>query len=131
MAGLAAGAPDKDVVLANLETVLAWDLNGSPLPRVSEALAVIEQFTSYGRIVAADLHARCLDVPADSDAARTAQAVLGEASRRFNLSPPYYGTARAVGQRAQNAARLVQALLRAVDRIGEAQAHSADNNSTS
>lgn len=105
---------DKVEILALVEEALAWDLDGSVLPVADVALDMAERFSPYGRIVAEDLRAQCLTIPADSDARVGVQATLSEAARRLNLKP----LARAVGrrsaaQRAQNLARLVQALLRA------------------
>lgn len=119
MASLTSAVPDKVQVLANVETVLAWNLTNSPgFPAADVALGMVEQLTVYGRIIADDLRTQCLNIPADSVAGRSAQATLSEASRRLHLPPPA-STPQAAGHRAQNIARLVQGLLRAVGEVGE------------
>ncbi|MBT2405589.1 hypothetical protein J7I97_05340 [Streptomyces sp. ISL-87] len=117
-------APDKVEVLSNVDKALAWDLAGPDLPAVDVALDMVEQFTEKGRIVADGLRTLVLSIPVDSDAGISAQATLNEASRRLYLSPPS-GTPRTAGHRAQNLARLVQGLYRAVERVTEEQARSA------
>ncbi|GHF33445.1 hypothetical protein GCM10010218_13180 [Streptomyces mashuensis] len=123
MASLTAAVPGKAEIRAHVDMVLAWNLNGPALPALDSALCMIEQLTDYGRIVANDLRAQCLKVPADSDARHNAQATLGEASRRLHLPPPYR-TPQAAGRRAQNIARLVNALLRAVGEVSREQART-------
>ncbi|MET7716309.1 hypothetical protein [Streptomyces sp. NPDC005407] len=125
MVALTPIVPDKVEILALVEAAVPWDLSGPDLPTVQVSLDMAEQFTHYGRIVADDLRTQCLGIPADSAVGRSAQATLSEAARRLNLKP----LARTAGQRsaarrAQNLARLVQALNRAIDRVIEEQARS-------
>ncbi|WP_208874845.1 DUF6415 family natural product biosynthesis protein [Streptomyces sp. PBH53] len=121
MAPLTIAVPTQAEVLASVETVLRWDVNGDDLPAVDVVVGLVEQFTEYGRVIADDLRVQCLSIPADSDAGLSAAAILGEASRRLHLPPPYR-TPQASVHRAQNIARLVKALLRAAGTVGEAQA---------
>ncbi|WP_243088613.1 DUF6415 family natural product biosynthesis protein [Streptomyces sp. 891-h] len=109
--------------------VLAWNLEGPAPPPVDVALSLARQFTEYGRIVADDLRAQCQLLPGDSYAVRCAGVTLGEASRRLQLALPDR-TPQAAGHRAQNIARLLKALLRAVGEVGEGQARTADISST-
>lgn len=109
---------DKVEVLALVDEALAWNLDGPDLPVAAAALEMAERFTPYGRIVAEDLRAQCLTIPADSDTRVGAQATLDEAARRLSMKP----LARTAGQRpaahrAQNLARIVQALLRATEGV--------------
>ncbi|MFF8789203.1 DUF6415 family natural product biosynthesis protein [Streptomyces sp. NPDC015125] len=123
MAALTTKALGTDEVLALVETALSWDLHGAGLPAVEDALSMAEEFTRYGRGIVEDLRTQCLDILADSEAAARAQATLGEASRRLYLQP-LAGSAspRSAAQRAQNLARLVQSLLRAIELVAQAQA---------
>ncbi|OIK02709.1 hypothetical protein BIV25_02985 [Streptomyces sp. MUSC 14] len=97
---------------------LVWDLKGSHLPSVEVALDMVEQFTVFGRAVADDLRTGCLSIPADSEAGIeiSAQATLGEATRRLYLSPPR-ATQEVASHRAQNIARLVRRLLEATEAV--------------
>lgn len=125
MAALTPAVPDKAEVLPLVEAALAWDLNGPHLPAVQDALSMAEQFTNHARTIADDLRTRSLGIPADSDAGSGAQATLGEAARRLSLKPLAPSAApRSAAHRAQNLARLVQALNRAIDHVGEEQARS-------
>ncbi|MFE4610859.1 DUF6415 family natural product biosynthesis protein [Streptomyces niveus] len=105
---------DKAEMLPLIEKALSWDLSGPELPVAEAALDMAERFTPFGRNTAEDLRALCLSIPADSHAHVGAQATLTEAARRLNLKPLARTTGqRSAAQRAQNLARLVQALLRA------------------
>ncbi|MCX4677636.1 DUF6415 family natural product biosynthesis protein [Streptomyces sp. NBC_01433] len=119
---MAPAVPDE--ILADLDTVLAWDLTNPALPTMDVALNMLDELTSHGRIIARDLSALSLSLPSNSEAGITAQATLGEASRRLNISPPA-GTPRATAGRAQNVARLFRALLRAVAAVRAEQAQIA------
>ncbi|WP_232793456.1 MULTISPECIES: DUF6415 family natural product biosynthesis protein [unclassified Streptomyces] len=110
--------------MADLDTVLAWDLTNPALPPKDVALNMLDELASHGRIIARDLTALSLSLLSHSEAGITAQATLGEASRRLNLSPPA-GTPRATAGRAQNVARLLRALLRAVAAVRAEQAQIA------
>ncbi|MFJ4800134.1 DUF6415 family natural product biosynthesis protein [Streptomyces murinus] len=124
MAPLTPAVPSKDEALAIIDQALAWDLDGPGPPTAVLALEVSERLTIYGRVLAADLRTLCASAPADLDADHGAQAALGEAAGRLYLPPPYYGTAQSIGRRAQNIARLVQALHTAVVRVSEEQART-------
>ncbi|MER6528736.1 hypothetical protein [Streptomyces sp. NPDC001508] len=94
MASLTPAVPDKAVVPANVEKVLACDLEGADLPSVDLALGLLERFTICGRSVAGDLRALCISLPEDSEARRGVQATLSEASRRLYLAPVLRGPVR-------------------------------------
>lgn len=130
MVPLTRTAPDADQILADIGTVLAWDLAGPSAPSAAEALGLVERFTVFGRVIAADLRALCLALPADSKAGQDAHAVLDEASLWLYLSPAV-GTAHSAAHRAQNLARLADMLLRAVEAAGEEQARSGRHQHTS
>ncbi|MEU1273505.1 DUF6415 family natural product biosynthesis protein [Streptomyces sp. NPDC005799] len=126
MAALSPTVPNEAEILLVVEAALQWDLNSTDLPPVDVALDMAEQFTRYGRMVADELRTQCLRIPADSDAGLGAQATLGEAARRLNLKPLARSAApRSAAHRAQNLARLVQALNRAMDQVREEEAVSA------
>ncbi|WP_406220881.1 DUF6415 family natural product biosynthesis protein [Streptomyces decoyicus] len=112
-----------DEVLALVETALSWDLYGTDLPAVEDALSMAKEFTAHGRIIVEDLRTGCLDILADSDVAASAQATLGEAGRRLYLRP-LAGSAspQSAAHRAQNLARLVESLIRALGQVHEARA---------
>ncbi|MBK3639480.1 DUF6415 family natural product biosynthesis protein [Streptomyces sp. MBT33] len=117
---------DKDEVLGLVATALSWDLYGHGLPAVDVALGMAETFSRYGRNIADELRTQCLSVPADSWAGLGAQATLGEAGRRLTLRPLAPTAApRSAAHRAQNLARLVQALTRAIDQVSEERARSS------
>ncbi|WP_326682028.1 DUF6415 family natural product biosynthesis protein [Streptomyces sp. NBC_01237] len=120
MASLTDSVPDKVEVLAIVETALAWDLSGSDLPPADVTLGMVEQLTTYGRVVAIALRTMCLSLPAESEARLGAQATLSEAGRRLYLPPPE-GTRPAAARRARNVARLVQGLLRATHQVSAEQ----------
>jgi DNA-binding CsgD family transcriptional regulator len=124
MAALTPAVPDKVEIVLLAEAATSWDLNGQSLPDLDDALALVEQFTDYGRIVADDLRTLCLSIPADSSVGVSAQATLSEASRRLYLPPPS-ATQQPAARRAQNLARLVQALVRATGEVSEVQARAA------
>ncbi|MGW7283160.1 DUF6415 family natural product biosynthesis protein [Streptomyces sp. NPDC054844] len=109
-------AVDKDEVLPLVEAVLSWDLRDQDMPAVETALALIEQFTISGRAIADELRDRCLSIPVDSAAGVSAQAALGEATRRLYLPPPS-ATPLAAAQRAQNLGRLLQRLFEVTDEV--------------
>lgn len=118
MAALTPAVCDKAEMLPLIDQALSWDLNRPELPAAEAALDMAERFTPFGRIVAEDLRALCLSVPADSDAGRVAQAALTDAALRLNLK----SLARTAGwrpaaHRAQDLARLVQALLHATEGV--------------
>ncbi|WP_435244248.1 DUF6415 family natural product biosynthesis protein [Streptomyces sioyaensis] len=102
---------DKVETLSLVETVLSWDLNRGSLPETDVSLKLVKEFTDYGRVLEGDLATVCRRLPADSDLRCGAQATLSEAARRFHMPPPG-GSARGAAHRAQNLARLIQALLR-------------------
>ncbi|GAA3082902.1 hypothetical protein ACFQ0X_22155 [Streptomyces rectiviolaceus] len=121
----APAVPDKVEILALVERALSWDLDNSALPPVEDALELAKWFTAYGRIVAADLDVLLSDIPTDSHVGGGAQATLSEAGRRLTLKPLAPTAApRSAARRTQNLARLIQALNRAVGRIGEEQVRS-------
>ncbi|MFJ9416708.1 DUF6415 family natural product biosynthesis protein [Streptomyces sp. NPDC101227] len=111
MTGLTPVSPHKAELLPLVETVLSWDLNRGSLPEVDVSLDLVKAFTAYGRVLEGDLAAVCRRLPADSDLRRGTQATLSEAARRLYMPPPV-GSERGAAQRAQNLARLIQALLR-------------------
>ncbi|MFI0742775.1 DUF6415 family natural product biosynthesis protein [Streptomyces sp. NPDC021100] len=129
MAPLNADAMGQADVSAHVAMVLAWDLNGPDPPLGDVTLRAVEQLTAYRRIIAEDLNAQCRGIPADCGASLSAQAILGEASRRLHLPPPYR-TPRAAGHRAQNIARLVDALLRAVEEVSAERARTPHHQHT-
>lgn len=103
--------PDKVETLALVETVLSWDLNRGSLPEVDVSLDLVKAFTAYGRVLEGELAAVCRRLPADSDLRCGPQATLSEAARRLYMPPPGCSE-RGAAHRAQNLARLIQALLR-------------------
>ncbi|MBL1285636.1 hypothetical protein JKV81_02070 [Streptomyces sp. For3] len=120
---LTSPVPDKVEVLALVEAALSWDVDSPALPTVKNALAMAQQFTDFGRIVADDLEAKLLGLPADFCIG--ARATLGEASRRLYLRPLAQTAApRSAAHRAQNLARLVQALSRAFGEVYREQVRS-------
>lgn len=121
---LESAVPDKIEILALVGRALSWDPASADFPPADEALELAREFTAYGRIVANDLSVAIAGMPSDSPDVHRAQATLSEASRRLGLTPlgPTVAS-RMAAQRAQNLARLVQALNRAVGHIGEAQIH--------
>ncbi|MGX1851106.1 DUF6415 family natural product biosynthesis protein [Streptomyces sp. NPDC055299] len=113
---------DDAEVLALVETALSWDASAN-LPAVEDALSMAKEFTSYGQSLVDGLRTQCLNLVANSDVAVIAHATLGEASRRLALRPlARSASPRSAAQRAQNLARLVQSLLRAVGQVSEARA---------
>ncbi|MEV0487388.1 hypothetical protein AB0I69_43150 [Streptomyces sp. NPDC050508] len=117
---------DKDEVLALVATALSWDLNGHVLPAVDVALGMAESFSRYGRDIADELRTQCLNISADSWAGLGAQAALGEAARRLNLRRLAPTAApRSAAHRAQDLARLIQALTRATGQVSEERARSS------
>ncbi|MFG2783803.1 hypothetical protein ACGFY7_38970 [Streptomyces prunicolor] len=117
---------DKDEVLALVATALSWDLNGRGLPAADVALSMAETFSRYGRDAAEELRNQCLNISANSWAGLGAQATLGETARRLNLRPLAPTAApRSAAHRAQNHARLIQALTRAMGQVSEERARSS------
>ncbi|WP_406153192.1 DUF6415 family natural product biosynthesis protein [Streptomyces sp. NBC_01023] len=117
--------PDKVEVLALVEAALSWNVDSPELPAVKDALAMAQQFTDFGRVVADDLEAQLRSLPADSELCIGARATLGEASRRLYLRPLAQTAApRSAARRAQNLARLVQALNRTFGEVGREQVRS-------
>ncbi|MFE9905137.1 DUF6415 family natural product biosynthesis protein [Streptomyces achromogenes] len=116
--------PDKLQILEVIETVLGWPPAGPHVPPADIALSLLTQLTAHGQVLARDLEAQCASVFEDSPAVAGARHTLGEAGRRLPLPLPA-GPDHAVVHRAQNVARLVQALLCAVGRVGEEQARGA------
>lgn len=94
--------------------VQAWGTNSSELPTTDEATTAMNRLNSFGAEMRDAVNALCVGLPAGSGPYRSAQAILGEASRRLGR-PPLGGTSEAVVRRAQNLARLVHGLLRALD----------------
>ncbi|MBT2396243.1 DUF6415 family natural product biosynthesis protein [Streptomyces sp. ISL-100] len=125
MTSLTPTVSDKVEILALVETALSWDVDSPALPAVKDALDMARQFTDYGLIVADDLQTQIFSFPADSDLCISAQATLGEASRRLHLKPLAQSAApRSAAHRAQNLARLVQALNRTISEVGREQART-------
>ncbi|MEV7383867.1 DUF6415 family natural product biosynthesis protein [Streptomyces lydicus] len=114
--------PDKVETLSLVETVVSWDLNRGSLPETDISLKLVKEFTAYGRVLGGDLATVCRRLLADSDLRCGAQATLREAARRFHMPPPG-GSARGAAHRAQNLARLVQALLRGTGSAAPAAAN--------
>ncbi|MCL7493074.1 DUF6415 family natural product biosynthesis protein [Streptomyces sp. MCA2] len=110
-AALTRVVPDKAAMLPLVETVLSWDLNRGSLPEVDVSLNLVKAFTAYGRVLEGELAAVCCRLPADSDLRCGPQATLSEAGRRLYMPPPGCSE-RGAAHRAQNLARLIQALLR-------------------
>ncbi|MEU1484513.1 DUF6415 family natural product biosynthesis protein [Streptomyces sp. NPDC005752] len=121
----ASAFPDKVEILALVEAALAWNLDSTALPAVTDALAMAQRFTDFGRLVADDLEAQVLSLPAGSELGNGARAILGEASRRLYLRPLSQTAApRPAAHRAQNLARLVQSLSRKFSEVSQEQVHS-------
>lgn len=126
MTGLDAGTPNPQVgevvhppscmeeARALSAIVLGWAQDGE-LPHLEEAENAVVRFTAYGMDLRAAVIAVCRSLPRDSDRYASTEATLGEADRRLNLPPPAKD-ATAATSRAQNLARLVQALIAAVER---------------
>lgn len=94
--------------------VQTWGTNGSELPTADEATTAMHRLNSYGEGLRDAVSGVRDRQPTASGSSRSAQPILGEASRRLG-GPPLGGTAEAVVRRAQNLARLVHGLLRALD----------------
>lgn len=126
MADVTPGPPD---VMADVESVLAWDTIDGKLPSASEMLDLIERFTVHGQCVAAELQAARKKLPQTSEARISADAALSEASGRLNTQPRSAMTSPA-RRRAQNLARLLQALHRASSKVADETARLAVLNPT-
>lgn len=130
MAPLTSMVPDKVEVLANVNTVLDWDLNAPDFPSVEDTETLVEQFTEYGRVLAEDLRTLCLSIMADSEAGISAHSILGEADGRLEAPLPSPLAPRHAARRAQNLARLIRGLLRATGKVREAQERAVDRHAT-
>ncbi|MFJ5734722.1 DUF6415 family natural product biosynthesis protein [Streptomyces microflavus] len=97
---------------ASAAEVLLWGTGGHQPPAVDAAVSAMNRLNSYGADLRDALNARCSEMPTGSGPYRSAEAILGEASRR--LGQPPLGGKDAVVRRAQNLARLVDGLLRAL-----------------
>lgn len=102
--------------LRRIEKVLAWDVKSDQLPNCQETASVIKQLVTYGLGATEELRDLCRSFPADSPVYRVARYTLNEADRRLHLPPPRL-TPQAMMQRAQNVARLIRALLAAIDQV--------------
>lgn len=89
------------MITSLIDAILSWDPASRTLPHPDVAVDAINQLTSYGQILTDSLRAQTSTLP-----------IVGEADRRLNAAPSA-GTAQAAATRAQNLARLVQALLNA------------------
>jgi DNA-binding NarL/FixJ family response regulator len=99
--------------VALIDTVLGWDVNNGDLPGPDYSLKLIGRFREYGRTLELDLQAVASELPYDPDVHRSALATLGEASRRLDEPDPDRQKQPAA-RRAQNLARLLQGLRRAL-----------------
>ncbi|MFF5719275.1 DUF6415 family natural product biosynthesis protein [Streptomyces buecherae] len=108
-------------VTRQIEAVLARKTTGPDLPPQIATTNVIKNLTTYGLDVVTELETLCGDLPADSRAAGTALYTLAEAERRLHLPPPG-PTPQAAMKRAQNLARLINALHGAIDSVTSEQA---------
>ncbi|WP_327352753.1 DUF6415 family natural product biosynthesis protein [Streptomyces sp. NBC_01304] len=130
MAALTPTVPDKVEVLANVNTVLDWDLSSPDVPSAADSVAVVEQFTAYSQVLAKDLRTLCLSILADSEVGVRARSILGETSGRLSAPLPSPLTDRYAARRAQNLARLIQGLLRATAQVREAQERAVSQLTT-
>ncbi|MGB8944196.1 MAG: DUF6415 family natural product biosynthesis protein [Streptomyces sp.] len=107
------GSPDTTQLRQLVEQAFAWDLRSSEgVPEVDHTLGVIEGIRDQASLLSAVLQAAVERMPQDSDLCRRVQATLREARGRLTDGvPPERHRAAA---RAQNLARLGQALLQAV-----------------
>ncbi|MFE0136198.1 DUF6415 family natural product biosynthesis protein [Streptomyces sp. NPDC059037] len=107
------GSPDTTQLQQLVEQTLAWDLRSSEgVPGVDHTLGVIEDIREQASLLSAVLHAAVERMPQDSDLCRRVQATLSEARGRLTDGIPR--DQRRAAERAQNLARLGQALLQAV-----------------
>lgn len=105
--------------------VLLWGTEGHELPSTDEATSAMNRLNSDGADLCDAVNARCRELPTGSGPYRRAQVILGEASRRLGR-PPLGAKADAVVRRAQNLARLVDGLLRALDTEADTAARSRE-----
>ncbi|MFD4482376.1 DUF6415 family natural product biosynthesis protein [Streptomyces sp. NPDC058257] len=91
----------------------AWGTDGHELPAKGEATRALDRLNSYGADLRDAVNVRCSELPKGSDLHLGAQVILGEADRRLG-QPPLGATTEDVVRRAQNLARLVHGLLRAL-----------------
>ncbi|NEC21825.1 hypothetical protein [Streptomyces parvus] len=92
--------------------VLEWEAPGSAWPKMCEARAAVDKLNSFGEQLRTDVRA--------AFTSGRQPPVLGEADRRLGLPlepllPMLPRTVASVVHRAQNLARLVQGLQRALD----------------
>ncbi|OKJ55933.1 DUF6415 family natural product biosynthesis protein [Streptomyces sp. CB02115] len=92
--------------------VLAWSTSEEKAPTLEEADTALALLTTYGKEFRDTVTTAYHQLPAGSAVAERVQATLGEASRRLDHPLPER-TRKAVVGRAQNIARLLEALLRA------------------
>lgn len=102
---------DREMHLALTAAVLAWEPGEAGL-RSADVEQISLQLTGHARCVASDLRNALEHLPKDSELRPLTEAVLREAARR--LSVPSHNSV----PHAQNRARLVRALHRALDRLG-------------
>ncbi|MFC8125397.1 DUF6415 family natural product biosynthesis protein [Streptomyces sp. NPDC057302] len=107
------GTPETTQLRQLVEQTLAWDLRSpEDVPEVDHTLGVIEGIREQASLLSDVLQAAVERMPQDSDVCRRVQATLSEARGRLTYgAPPERHRAAA---RAQNLARLGQALLQAV-----------------
>ncbi|MGW8883884.1 restriction endonuclease [Streptomyces sp. NPDC055749] len=102
---------DREMHLALSAAVLAWEPAEAGL-RSADVEQISLQLTGHARCVASDLRNALEHLPKDSELRPLTEVVLREAVRR--LSAPSHNSV----PYAQNRARLVRALYRALDRLG-------------
>ncbi|MFE6164133.1 hypothetical protein ACFQ7F_35040 [Streptomyces sp. NPDC056486] len=118
-------SPDKVEILADITVALGWELTGTDLPSVRQAMGLVERFTYHGRSVARDLGTQCLNLSSKSDAGHCAQVILGEADRWLYAPPLNPLTQQMTVQRAQKLARVVRGVNRAAGADSHEQAARA------
>ncbi|MFF3404404.1 DUF6415 family natural product biosynthesis protein [Streptomyces sp. NPDC002659] len=100
---------DREPHMSLVKAVLALTDPAALQPRDYDQIAL--QLTGHARLVALDVRRSCDQLPGDSETRALTDVVLAEAERR--LSTPSKGTVAC----AQNRARLVRALYKALDRL--------------
>ncbi|KIF67096.1 hypothetical protein HY68_35785 [Streptomyces sp. AcH 505] len=105
---------DRDPHLALATAVLAWGVAPAGL-RADDCEQISLQLTGHARCVASDVRRRYKQLPKDSDLRPRTQAILRDSVRR--LSVPSQRTVA----HAQNRARLVKSLYRALDQLDAAR----------
>ncbi|MFD4476010.1 DUF6415 family natural product biosynthesis protein [Streptomyces sp. NPDC058471] len=106
------GTPETTQLRQLVEQTLAWDLRPEDVPEVDHTLGVIEDIRKQASLLSDVLQAAVEQMPQDSDLCRRVQATLSEARGRLTDRIPR--EQRRAAERAQNLARLGQALLQAV-----------------